>query len=130
MKKKSDQLPEGVKIRIIERISQVMGDINPSNFAKIVGVSQGTMSNYMTIKHDPSLKAIYNMCHRCHVSADWVLGFTDERQGTCAPRPDPESAKRIAALEAEIAALKTEKSLLEAKNAAFLESLKAIGKGK
>lgn len=114
--------------KIISRILVLKEDDSVASFARTLGMPQQSVDNYLSARRKLPLDFIIAICHRCHVSADWVLGFTDERQGTCAPRPDPDSAKRIAALEAEIAALKTEKTLLEAKNAAFLESFKAIGK--
>lgn len=64
-----------------------------------------------------------SVCENCHVSADWLLGFTDSRTGTAAPATDPALAALIAEKDAEIARLN---GVIEGLRLAFTTT----GKGK
>ena len=116
--------------KILERILAVKSDNSVASFARSLGLSQPSVHYYLSGERELSLKFIYHVCYRYHVSADWLLGFTDNRQGIATPAPDAATLAKIAALEAENAALKDESTRLKAENTAYRFALEAIGKGK
>jgi transcriptional regulator with XRE-family HTH domain len=108
--------------KILDRILAVKSDNSVASFARSLGLSQPSVHYYLNGERELSLKFIYNVCYRYHVSADWLLGFTDDPKGTAAPATDPTLAALIAEKDAEIARLKGK---IEGLELAF----KAFGKG-
>jgi transcriptional regulator with XRE-family HTH domain len=108
--------------KILSRISECQGRKTASKFATLLGMSQQSVHNYLSEKRKLSLDFIISVCCKCHVSADWLLGFTDDPKGTAAPATDPTLAALIAEKDAEIARLKGK---IEGLELAF----KAFGKG-
>lgn len=96
--------------KILARINLCKeADESTASFARRIGVSQQTTHNYLSGGRKISLEFIYSICCNCQVSADWLLGFTDERTGTAAPVAD-------AALQKEVEDLKRRLGELEAEN--------------
>ena len=91
--------------KFLSRLKEVKGEESVTSFARRIGMTQQTVDNYISGRQKPSMAFLYNICCNASVSADWLLGFTDSRTGTCAPAPDPEVAAKLAAAEAEIARL-------------------------
>ena len=92
--------------KVIERILELKGGRSASAFARALGMRQQTVDNYLSSRRKMSLEFVYSVCCRCHVSCDWLLGFTDERTGSAAPVTDEDAAKRIEELEAECSRLR------------------------
>lgn len=93
--------------KILARIKSCMKDGESVNsFAQRIGISQQTTHNYLSENRRISLSFIISICCNCNVSADWLLGFTDERTGTAAPVAD-------AALQKEVEDLKLKLALAE-----------------
>lgn len=78
-------------------------DESTASFARRIGVSQQTTHNYLSGGRKISLEFINSICCNCQVSADWLLGYTDERTGTAAPVADAALTKRIEELELALA---------------------------
>jgi transcriptional regulator with XRE-family HTH domain len=93
-----------------------------NSFAQRIGVSQQTTHNYLSANRRIPISFIISVCCNCRVSADWLLGFTDERTGTAAPVAD-------AALQKEVEDLKLKLALAEERIKGLEFALKALGKG-
>ena len=64
---------------IIERVKIVQNGMSTVAFAKLLGMTQQTVDQYMKNRNKPSLEFIMNICSTFTESADWILGFTDTR---------------------------------------------------
>ena len=90
--------------KILSRIKSCMEDGESVNsFAQRIGVSQQTTHNYLSANRRIPISFIISVCCNCRVSADWLLGFTDERTGTAAPVADAALTERIKELELALA---------------------------
>jgi transcriptional regulator with XRE-family HTH domain len=120
--------------KILKRINLCKKTDNMSEFAGIVGLPSQTVDNYLSKRRKLSLQFLMSVCENFHVSADWLLGFTDSRTGTSAPATDAATLAKIAALEAEIAAIKAEKDAeiarLNGENQGLRFALESLGKAK
>ena len=63
-------------VRLTEYI-QSLG-LSKTKFAKKVGVSAMSVSDWTTGKIQPNAESIYLICTKCEVSADYLLGLTDK----------------------------------------------------
>lgn len=89
-----------------DRIDAVRAARSVTQFARDCGINQQTMFNYNKRTRVPSVEALVQICTTNMVSADWLLGFTDERTGSAAPVAD-------AALQKEVEDLKFKLALAE-----------------
>ena len=56
-------------------------------FAQFVESTPATISAYVNATKNPSLDVVMNIAKKCHVSLDWICGFSDEKGislNTCA----------------------------------------------
>ncbi len=56
-------------------------------FAEFVESTPATISAYENATKNPSLEVVMNIARKCHVSLDWICGFSDEKGiplNTCA----------------------------------------------
>lgn len=60
-----------------ERIKKVRGKKSQDVFANEIGISRGALSYYENGERQPDAEIIYKICELCNVSADYLLGFTD-----------------------------------------------------
>lgn len=109
--------------KYFERLEMLKGSKNTSQFANFCKIPQPTMHQYLNRRSLPGIEAIMKICIAKVISADWLLGFTDDPKGTAAPATDPALAALIAEKDAEIARLKGK---IEGLELAFT----ATGKGK
>lgn len=61
------------------RLRELRGDAPQSAFAKKFGVSQVTWGRWELGQREPDLDTIHKICETESVSADWLLGLTDDR---------------------------------------------------
>jgi transcriptional regulator with XRE-family HTH domain len=74
-------------------------------------MAQTTLNSYLSGKRKPSIELIKRICANYQVSADWLLGLTDDRGGASGRGGDAEKAeyhKKLLDLEAENISLKGE----------------------
>jgi len=107
---------------LLGRLEALRAGRTVTAFAKACDVPQQTMANYCKGERIPSLEALVHLCTANVVSADWMLGFTDDRAGHSAPASDTQNAKKVVELEKE-------NSLLRAQIEGLKYALDAIGKG-
>lgn len=60
-----------------KRIKKVRGKKSQDVFASELGISRGALSFYENGERTPDAEIIYKICDLCNVSADYLLGFTD-----------------------------------------------------
>jgi len=77
------------------RTRQRMKDLNltHSEMGKILGITQGAVSHYLTGHNEPSVERFMQICQALDVSADWLL-FGDARSRP--PSNLSKAAQRIA----------------------------------
>lgn len=67
---------EQIQIRLREAIKQ--SSISQKEIAKKIGVSPQTVSKYMTQNIFPALDTLAKLCKMLDVSADYILGISNE----------------------------------------------------
>lgn len=91
-----------------QRLRELRGDMSQVSAARKAGISQQAWAKYETNCTKPSAESIINFVRCFGVSADWLLGLSDRRDGGVTVVPDPELIKENAALKTENAALKAQ----------------------
>jgi transcriptional regulator with XRE-family HTH domain len=89
--------------KFFDRLDAVRADRTVTEFARDCGINQPTMFNYHRRTRVPSIETLAQICITNMISADWLLGFTDERTGTAAPVADAALTERIKELELDLA---------------------------
>lgn len=74
---------------------------------------QKTVDTYINGQRKPSVEFIMRVCSKCHVSADWLLGLSEDRGGSQSAAPMPmvtKSRQKVldssAVLKEELAAIR------------------------
>lgn len=60
-----------------ERLNELLGDMNITDFAKKVGLTRQTMGFYLNGDRIPDISTLFQICNICNVSADWLVGLSD-----------------------------------------------------
>ena len=87
-----------------DRLKTARGDETQASFAKRLGISQVAYSRYESGQREPSLDCLYQIGLLTGVSADWLLGLTEERsaaRGAGASEADWRSRARAAEAKLE-----------------------------
>lgn len=66
-----------------ERLNILLGDMKTTDFADKLGLSRQTMGFYLNGERIPDSLTLARICQVCNVTADWLLGLTND------PKPDP-----------------------------------------
>lgn len=64
---------------VVRRIKELLGSNTETSMAKFLGIPQVTLNYCLAGKRKPSLELIFHICDKYKVSADWLLGLTDDR---------------------------------------------------
>lgn len=112
-----------IKEGILPRILAFNGKNSVRSLAKVLRMNPQTVDNYVSKRRKISLDFIIAICYSRQVSADYLLGFTDDPKGTAAPVTDPAIKAKLAEKDAEIARLN---GIIEGLRLAFTTT----GKGK
>ena len=97
-----------MKKNFTARLRELRGFVNQTNFARKFGVKQTTYSCWEMGTREPSITMLTKIISDSNVSADWLLGLSDDRNGKISTMPDPTLTAKIAELESEITRLKGE----------------------
>ena len=65
-----------------ERLNELMGDMNVTEFAEKVGLTRQTMGAYLNGNRIPDSLLLKQIAQECNVSADWLLGLSGDRKRT------------------------------------------------
>lgn len=87
----------------LQRLRILQDDRNVVQFATASGIPPQTMACYCKGQREPGIKNLSIICSANAVSADWLLGFTNERTGTAAPVADAELQKEVEDLKLKLA---------------------------
>ena len=72
---------------ILTRLKDLQGENSVSAFARFLEMPQKTVDTYINGQRKPSVEFIMRVCSKCHVSADWLLGLSDDRGGSKSAAP-------------------------------------------
>ena len=89
-----------------ERLNQLLIESGKTivAFAEALGTSRQSLGYYLNGERIPDAKMIRQICERCNVSADWLLGLSDVKK----PNADLQAVSKYIGLSDEaIAGLKT-----------------------
>lgn len=106
---------------ILTRLKDLQGENSVSAFARFLEMPQKTVDTYINGQRKPSVEFIMRVCSKCHVSADWLLGLSEDRGDSQSSAPTPTVTKsrqkvcepkfdyltKIAALERRLQALES-----------------------
>ena len=116
----ADSLPHFVVVRqfvrskkveknFSDRLKELRGDLSQDAFALKIGTKQTTLSNWERGFREPNFSGLILISTSCGVSADWLLGLSDERS----PGRSSLSDSRIALLEKKIIQLESANDALQ-----------------
>lgn len=74
---------------VVRRIKELLGSNTETSMAKFLGIPQVTLNYCLAGKRKPSLELIFHICDKYKVSADWLLGLSDDRGDTQSVAPTP-----------------------------------------
>ena len=94
--------------KVLARINEVRNGKSVNSLANSMKIPQTTLNSYLSGGRKPSLDLIIRICANYHVSADWLLGLTDDRAGGSPAVANAEYQKKLSDLEAENISLKGE----------------------
>ena len=99
--------------KILEKVKSCQNGMSVSSFARFLGMNQQTVYYYLNGDRKMSLDFVYTICEKCGVSADWLLGLSDERspvRGSVANKPTDQNPNDLiaenAALRGEVKGLR------------------------
>ena len=102
------------------RLRELRGDVSQEDFALKIGTKQTTLSNWERGFREPNFNGLVLISTSCEVSADWLLGLSDERGGVSSVGGDAEKARmanKIHELEIKVATLENALSLVGGRRA-------------
>lgn len=100
---------------ILKRIKEVTAGQSVNSIATAIQMPQTSLNAYMTGRHKITIELIKQISTNYQVSADWLLGLTDDRSGTSRGGVDAEKtqmANKIHELEIKVATLENALSLV------------------
>lgn len=71
---------EDLKTILAERLSEIFGDERQQKIANMFYTTQGTVSKWVKGESIPGPETLVEIAKTYHVSVDWLLGLSDERE--------------------------------------------------
>lgn len=112
--------------KICLRLKDVRGSMSQVGAARHVGICQQGWARYENGGAYPGAEVIVRICSKFNVSADWLLGLSDRRDGAVQTITDPALEQKVSDLEAENAKLKDELLRLKGENAGLNKALEIL----
>ena len=69
------------KEKVSGRLRSLRGGRTQADMAEILGIAQQGWARYETGKVVPGAEVIHQICVKLHVSADYILGLSDDENG-------------------------------------------------
>ena len=69
------------KEKVAERLKAIRGTRTQAEMAEILGIAQQGWARYESGKVMPGAEVIHQICVKLHISADYILGLTDNESG-------------------------------------------------
>lgn len=79
-----------------ERLAELKGDMSVPEFAEKIGVARQTAGFYLKGDRAPDSEMLCQICQRCGVSADWLLGLPGPETQKEKTTPTAEELEKIA----------------------------------
>ena len=98
-----------------KRLRELRGELSQEEFAQKIGTKQTTLSNWERGFREPNFNGLILISTSCEVSADWLLGLSDDRGGASGCGGDAEKvqmANKIRELEIKVTTLENALSLV------------------
>ena len=76
-----------------KRLRELRGELSQEEFAQKIGTKQTTLSNWERGFREPNFNGLILISTSCEVSADWLLGLSDDRGGVSGCGGDAEKAE-------------------------------------
>jgi transcriptional regulator with XRE-family HTH domain len=86
--------------KFLNRVNLLKGEDSIREFAIKIGIPPQTVHHYLNERRKFSLEFLMAICLNCEVSADWLLGYSNDRKGSAAPTKGLAQAKEIEELKA------------------------------
>lgn len=61
-----------------ERLRTLKGNASKTEFAKTIGISRQSMWFYLNGDRIPDCEILVQICQKCNVSANWLLGLSED----------------------------------------------------
>lgn len=71
----------------LSRLKELQGSNSVSAFARYLEMPQKTVDTYIKDQRKPSVEFVVRVCSKCGVSADWLLGLSEDRGGSQSAAP-------------------------------------------
>lgn len=81
----STQKGEEISSVFSQRIKTLIGGDSVSSFARRVGLKQASVDRYVKAVHAPNAEALMAIATHCRVTADWLLGLSDNKDSKQEP---------------------------------------------
>ena len=62
-----------------DRLTELQGERTQKEFARHLGIPLNTYTNWLLHSRKPTMDAIISICTKVSVSADWLLGLSDQK---------------------------------------------------
>lgn len=98
----------------VRRLKELQGHESVSAFARRLEIPQKSLDCYIKGEHKPSVDLLLRVSTKCGVSADWLLGLSDERgavrsveQVPSLPAMSSDVVRQLRELESRVTALES-----------------------
>jgi transcriptional regulator with XRE-family HTH domain len=112
--------------KISSRLKLVRGNLSQVGASRLIGICQQGWARYEKGGAYPGAEVIVQICSKFNVSADWLLGLSERRDGAVQTVTDPALEQKVADLEAENEKLKDELLRLKGENAGLNKALEML----
>lgn len=68
-----------MKKSLSDRLVELQGERTQKEFARYLGIPLNTYTNWLLHSRKPTMDAIVLICTKVSVSADWLLGLSDQK---------------------------------------------------
>jgi transcriptional regulator with XRE-family HTH domain len=115
-----------MKKNFAARLKELRGSISQVEMARKLGTSQTSYSSWELEKKIPMATVVVSVANSFGVSADWLLGLSEHRDGAVQTVTDPALEQKVADLQAENARLKEELLRLKGENTGLNKALEML----
>lgn len=111
-----------------ERMREMRGRQSQVSSARLVGISQQAWAKYETNSTSPTAESVAKLALAFNVSADWLLGLSDRREGGITIVQDPKMLEENNILKANIVTLQAELHRLQGEISGLNKALELMSK--
>ena len=100
-----------------EKMKEIRGEMSQRQASELVGIKPQNWNVYEKDQSVPGAEVVIKLCQTFNVSADWLLGLSDDRGGSAAPAQQkiiaaqPDILREIRELKKRVNALESSTSM-------------------